>query len=224
MRRGLLTLALASAMGVGIILLWSPPPGCADGGFDPMRLAALEKGGWEAYYRRDWPHVFGLMVQLNRTQFCLPLPTAVVAAVDVVRASVAFAPADNDVPAATAQLERFYAKVLRFRRSPADAKTLAALEMDYWIVHRQLAVARKESADAQAEHAGKCEPLVQALAGLHAALFAAPPAAIRRSAELRAEAAILVDGITGGYTADAAGDWQRIEEVLAAAYSELQPR
>jgi hypothetical protein len=223
MRRVLLPVVLASLAGLGIIALWSPPAGCT-GGFDPAHVAALEKGGWEAYYQRNWPRVFGLMVQLNRAQFCMPLPAAVAAAVDIVRASVAFAPLDNDVPAATRHLEQFCAKAQRYRRLPADARTLAALEMDYWLVHRQLAVARKQAEDHTTDHAGDREPLVQALERLHAALFAAPPAAIRRSAELRAAAAVTVDGITGGYAADVVGDWQRIEESLAAAYSELQQR
>ena len=68
--------------------------------------------------------------------------------------------------------------------------------MDYWVVHRQLANARKAAPD----HAGDIEPMIASLAKLHAALFTAPPAAIRRSAEARAVAAATVDRITGGYS------------------------
>jgi hypothetical protein len=157
------------------------------------------------------------MVQMNREQFCMPLPTAIAGAVDIVRASIAFAPVDNDIPAATAHLQAFYEKARRARSLQADAKTLAALEMGYWIVHRQLAVARKQAPD----HAGDMTPMVAALAKLHAALFAAPPAAIERSAELRAEAAATVDRITGGYSTDIPGDWQRIEQLLGQAYGAL---
>ena len=154
---------------------------------------------------------------MNREQFCMPLPTAIAGAIDIVRASIAFAPVDNDIPAATAQLHSFYEKARRARGLQADAKTLAALEMDYWIVHRQLAVARKGAPD----HAGDITPMVDSLAKLHAALFTAPPAAIRRSAELRAEAAAAVDRITGGYSTDIPGDWQRIEQLLGQAYGSL---
>lgn len=185
--------------------------------FDRQRVAYLEQAGWKAYYDRSWPQVLSLMVQMNREQFCMPLPTAVAGAIDIVRASIAFAPVDNDIPAATAHLQAFYEKARRARGLQTDAKTLAALEMDYWIVHRQLAIARKQAPD----HAGDITPMVEALAKLHAALFTASPAAIHRSAELRAEAAATVDRITGGYSTDIPGDWQHIESFLAQAYAAL---
>jgi hypothetical protein len=66
--------------------------------------------------------------------------------------------------------------------------------------------------------------MVESLARLHAALFDAPPEAIRRSAELRAQAAVTVDRITGGYSADVTDDWREVEESLRAAYHSLQGR
>lgn len=186
--------------------------------FDPDRVAYLEAAGWRAYYDRNWPRVFGLMVQMNREQFRMSLPTAIVAAIDIVRASIAFAPIDNDVPAATNHLQAFYDKARRSLGFPAEARTLAALEMDYWVVHRRLAIERKQAPN----HDGNIEPMVEALARLHAALFTAPPQAIRRSAELRAEAAVAVDRITGGYSIDVEDDWRQVEESLRQAYRSLQ--
>jgi hypothetical protein len=186
-------------------------------GFDPERLAYLEAAGWRAYYDRNWPRVFRLMVQMNREQFRMPLPTAIATAVDIVRASIAFAPVDNDVPAATSHLRSFYGKALRSLGLAADARTLAALEMDYWIVHRRLALERKQAPS----HDGDVEPMVDSLARLHAALFIAPPEAIRRSAELRAQAAVAVDRITGGYSTDVEDDWRQVEESLRQAYRAL---
>ncbi len=186
--------------------------------FDPDRIAYLEKAGWEAYYDRNWPRVFGLMVQMNREQFRMAFPAAVAAAVNIVRASIAFAPVDNDVPAAAAHLQRFYDKARRSRGLQTDAQTLAALEMDYWVVHRRLALERKQAPN----HTGDIEPMVASLARLHAALFDAPPEAIRRSAELRAEAARMVDRITGGYSTDVVGDWRQVELSLREAYHSLR--
>lgn len=186
--------------------------------FDPDRVAHLEKAGWEAYYDRDWLVVFGLMVQMNREQFHMSLPVAIAAAVDIVRASIAFAPVDNDVPAATAHLRGFYDKARRSLGLVVDAPTLAALEMDYWVVHRWLALERKQAPN----HAGDIEPMVASLTGLHAALFIAPLEAIRRSAELRAQAAVTVDRITGDYSTDVADDWRKVEESLREAYRSLQ--
>jgi hypothetical protein len=186
--------------------------------FDPDCVAYLEAAGWEAYYDRKWPRVFGLMVQTNREQLRMSLPTAIVAAVDIVRASIAFAPVDNDVPAATNHLQAFYDKARRSLGLAANARTLAELEMDYWVVHRRLALERKQAPS----HDGDVEPMVESLARLHAALFAAPPEAIRRSAELRAQAAVAVDRITGGYSTDVEDDWRKVEESLRAAYRSLQ--
>ncbi|NJN81753.1 MAG: hypothetical protein HC802_05325 [Caldilineaceae bacterium] len=185
--------------------------------FDPNAVAYYEKSGWQAYYDRNWLHVLWLMVQLNREQFRMSLPTAIGAAIDVVRASVAFAPVDNDVPAATDHLERYYAKARAAAGIETDAATLSTLEMDYWVVHRKLAIDRKLAAD----HAGDIEPMVASLERLHTALFDAPADAIRRSAELRAQAAATVDRITGGYSEDVEGDWMQVEEILCQAYREV---
>ena len=187
---------------------------------DPNRVAYFESAGWRAYYDRNWPRVFWLMVQLNREEFRMSLPTALAASVDIVRASIAFAPVDNDVPGATAHLRRFYDKARRSAGLGADAQTLAALEMDYWVVHRKLAQARKQAPD----HTGDIEPMVASLARLHAALFDAPPEAIRRSAELRALAAVTVDRITGGYSTDVAVDWRQVEAYLLEGYRAVQGR
>jgi hypothetical protein len=185
---------------------------------DPDRIAHFESAGWQAYYDRNWPRVFWLMVQLNQEEFRMSLPTALAASVDIVRASIAFAPIDNDVPAATAHLQRFYDKARRSAGLRPDAQTLAKLEMDYWVVHRKLALERKQAPN----HTGDIEPMVASLARLHTALFDAPSEAIRRSAEERAQAAATVDRITGGYSTDVAAEWRQVEAQLLEAYQALQ--
>jgi hypothetical protein len=185
--------------------------------FDPDKVAYFEAAGWKAYYAHQWGRAFGLMVQLNREQFRMPLLTALAAAVDIVRASIAFAPLENnDVPKAKENILRYYAKARRTVGIEADAQTLADLEMDYWIVHRNLALERKK--DHTLNNAG---PMVDSLDRLHAALFQAPAAAIRRSAEERALAAVAVDRITSGYSKDVAADWREVEEHLRLAYGAL---
>lgn len=186
---------------------------------EPDRLAALETAGWAAYYARDWPRVLWLMVQTNRTQFCMGWSEAVPTALDVVQAAAAFAPVDNDIPAATAHLTRFYAKAGTAANLATDAATLAALEVDYWIVHRRLANERKVAPG----HTGDLAPMVAALERLHRGLFDAPPAVLRASAAARAEAAATVDRITGGYSRDLAADWQAVEASLRTAYEVLAP-
>ena len=66
----------------------------------------------------------------------MPPLAAVASALDIVRASIAFAPADNDVPKASRYLRRYYEKARRSAGLQADARTLSDLEMRYWVVHR----------------------------------------------------------------------------------------
>lgn len=181
--------------------------------FNPEKVAYYEKAGWEAYYDRQWLRCFRLLVQLNREQFRMSPWTALTAALDTVRASIAFAPVDNDIPKATLALERFYAKARQSLKIAAEAKTLAALEMDYWLVHRQLAVRRQQNQTDE-----DIEPMIVSLTKLHAALFAGAPEAMRRSAEWRALAAKTVDRITGRYSTNVPEDWRQVEEYLRKAY------
>jgi hypothetical protein len=191
--------------------------------FNPSKVAYYEKAGWEAYYAREWFLAFQLMVQLNREQFRMPLWTAILASINVVRASIAFAPLqNNNVPAATQHIRHYYEKARQSVGIQADAQTLADLEMDYWVVHRQLARERKQAVEDGKGAIDNSAPMVESLVRLHAALFKAPTAAIRRSAELRAQAAVAVDRITGGYTSDEVADWDEVEQKLVEAYGALK--
>jgi hypothetical protein len=181
--------------------------------FNPHKVAFYEKSGWEAYYDRDWLRAFRLMVALNREEFHMSFLTALAAATDIVRASMAFAPVDNDVPKANRHLRRFYEKARRTTNLSTDAVTLARLEMDYWVVHRNLALERMGRPDLE-----NIAPMIESLNSLHAALFGVSGESARRSAELRALAAKTVDRITGRYSSDVENDWRQVETYLQQAY------
>lgn len=181
--------------------------------FDPDRVAYYEKAGWEAYYNRQWGRVLALMVGLNREQFRMPWWVAVAAALDTVRAAQAFAPVDHDLTKATRHLVNYYAKARRYAGIAATAEELATLEMDYWVVHRQLAVRRQQD-----HTVDDIEAMIHSLMQLHAALFGTDAAAMRASAQARALAAVAVDRITGKYSTDVAADWQEVERYLQEAY------
>jgi len=181
--------------------------------FNPHKVAYFEKSGWEAYYDRDWPRAFRLMVALNREEFHMSLLTALAAAMDIVRASMAFAPVDNDIPKATQHLRRFYEKARRAANLKTDAATLARLEMDYWVVHRDLALERMQRPDLE-----NITPMIESLDSLHTALFGISGKPAHRSAELRALAAKTVDRITGRYSTDVEDDWRQVETYLQQAY------
>jgi hypothetical protein len=184
---------------------------------DPDEVSFCEAAGWAAYYQRDWPRVLWLMVRLNRAQFGMGLVDAIAAALDTVRAAVAFAPAANDLAATRSHLTRYFARARRSAGIGASAATLADRELDYWVVHRELANRRKANrAD------DDLTPLVDALARLHAAVFDSTPERMRVSAALRALAAARVDRITGGYSDDVDADWEQIVELLRDAYRAAQ--
>lgn len=181
---------------------------------NPDVVAYYEKEGWRAYYDRNWPRAFGLLVKMNREAFRMSWFTAYAAALDTVRASIAFAPLEgNDVAKAQKYMARFYEKARKALDMPAEAHRLAELEIDYWVVHRELALRRKQN-----QEDDDIEPMVNSLNALHVALFDSTLEAMRPSAEWRALAAKTVDRITGNYSDDVDEDWRRVEEYLQKAY------
>lgn len=177
--------------------------------FDPARLAEVEAAGWEAYYARNWLRAFWLLVRMAREQFGLSWPFALRAAYYVTKASIAFAPKDNDLDSTRYYLGKFYHEAKSNPRLQYDAEKVADLELRYWIVHRELVGIPDKSG------------MIQALAELHSALFALPLAMVQRSAELRSVAAETVDRITSRASTDPDEDWQRIREHLTRAYTEI---
>jgi hypothetical protein len=47
--------------------------------FDPETVGRLEQRAWAAYYQRQWPQLFDLMLRMTRGAFGLSLPQAVYA-------------------------------------------------------------------------------------------------------------------------------------------------
>jgi hypothetical protein len=184
---------------------------------DPDKIAYYEKSGWEAYYDRNWPLAVWLLVQLNREAFQMPWLTAIGAALDSVRAAIAFAPLDNNIPKVTRHLEKFYARARRTMGLKPGARALAELELDYWIIHRELAIQRRH----RPENDG-IEPLIDSLARLHAALFDSTPEAMRPSARMRALSAKAVDRITSRTSTDVEADWREVEHYLQQAYRAVE--
>ena len=187
-------------------------PGLDLSRLNPEQIAYYEEAGWEAYYDRNWPRAFGLMVRLIESQFYVPFPRSLLAALHVVRASIAFAPRDHDLDATLAHLERFYRIAARANSDIFDPRRAAELELRYWVIHRELA----ETPELDKR------PLVQSLADLHAELFGRTAAQLWSSAESRAAAAEAVDRITSRRSTDVAADWRRVEECLRQAYQQVK--
>jgi len=191
--------------------------------FDPDRVARLETESWRAYYDRRWPAMARVLVAAHREQFGLSPAGALLATISASRAAIAFAPREgSDVDAARRHLLAYYRRVRAALGTAAGAATLAERELDYWVVHRRLAIARQANPPAErrptADTLRDIEPMVTAFARLHAALFDSTEEIMRPSAEWRALAAVAVDRISGGTSTDVAADWALVESHLQRTY------
>ncbi len=191
------------------------------------RIARIETELWAAYYKREWRREFRLLVTMHREFMGMRLPTAVVASYLSARAAIAFAPLDaSDLESAHRYLVRYYDIVRRALGCTAGAVDLADRELHYWVVHR--AEARRRLAEVAAGRPvddppiEEIAPVSDAFANLHAGLFNSTPEAMRQSGRYRAQAAAIVDRISGRYSPDVAGDWQRVEEHLRLAYRAIE--
>jgi len=178
--------------------------------FDPDRVAYFEANGWRAYYDRKWLKMLRLLVGLCQEQFRIPFPMSLLAAYYTTRASLAWVPVDHDEQKVLAFLEKFYRLARRYSSLNFDPGHVAALELQYFDVHRQLVDATDKSR------------FVQTLVDLHAAIFSLSPQQVCESAEWRVLAASTVDLITSKKSTDIEGDWAKLEEYLRRCYLSIQ--
>jgi hypothetical protein len=147
--------------------------------FDPRCVGSLECDAWVTYYRRKWPAFLRAALGLTRHTFGLAWPGTVYGAWLVLRANQLWAPyPDNDPDGARRCMARFYRLVADRHGETFDVARAAALEVQWWRVHRELQ--RDEDGDAD-EGA-----LVDALAALYAHVYAAATDDVRAAAEQRA--------------------------------------
>ena len=105
--------------------------------FDPDRVGQLEQEAWAAYYLRDWPGLFGLLLNLIEGQFGLSPAQALEAAMLATRAQVVFAERGAAGGEAEDYMRQFYALVREPSGGQYDPDRAAALELGWWVVHRQ---------------------------------------------------------------------------------------
>jgi hypothetical protein len=175
----------------------------------PERVAYFEAAGWKAYYDHKWLQMLRLMVLLCQEQFHIPFPMSLVAAYYTTRASLAWVPVEHDERKVLRYLEKFYTLARRYSGLHYDVKRVAALELQYFEVHRRLSGAPEK------------EEFLQTLIALHSAIFGLTAEQARKSAEWRLLAANTVDLITSGTSTDIEGDWRKLEAYLRKAYSSI---
>ena len=175
----------------------------------PERVAYFEAAGWRAYYDRTWLKMLRLVVLLCQEQFHIPFPMSLAAAYYTTRASLAWAPVEHDERKVLRYLEKFYGLARRYSGLHYEVKQVAALELQYFDVHRRLSGKPEK------------EDFLQTLIALHCALFGLTSEQAREAAEWRVLAANTVDLITSRTSTDVEGDWRKLEAYLRKAYGSI---
>lgn len=176
---------------------------------DPERLAFLEAEGWRAYYEHNWPRMLQLMVQVNREEFHMPWPAAILAAYYTVQAGRSWASPRADLAKTQYFLTRFYRHAALHSGLTFDPVLAGSQEMAYWEVHR-----RRRAG-------GSHEEYVQVLTALHSTVFDLSPEQARESAELRVEANEIVIEITEDQVPNADAAWDELKEKLRRCYQSV---
>jgi hypothetical protein len=179
--------------------------------FDPARVARLETENWAAYYQKRWLTLLRVSVGMVRAAYGLNLWQGVYGAYLVARAEIAAAPfPDNDIPTAERYMRRFYALIRRVYGERFDVAQVARLEVNWWVVHRQL-FGREDN-----------QPLVDALADLYAAAFSVPRETVVEAATHRARAMVHSDRWVNAGRQTGSPLLAQVEQELVRSYSALR--
>ena len=178
--------------------------------FDPDEVARLETAMWRSYYDRRRLPLFGQLVALLQGQFHLQPLRAVALAGLAARAAAVFqvGAGHDDYRRALPYLERYYRAIRAVSETPFDPARAAWLELEWWIVHRE--VDDHPPGDLEA-----------ALADLAAELYQVPADRLRTHASRRAEAMTMRDHASRRAIGVLDDDWDRIEAVLWVAWKAL---
>jgi hypothetical protein len=149
--------------------------------FDPQTVGRLEQRAWQAYYLRQWPQLFDVMLRMIRSTFGLSLHEAVYAAYINTRAQMTWARQGESDGTAEAYMREFYAYVREPVGGRYDSARAAQLEVRWWAVHR--------NRDQYPDHSA----LAQALADTYAEVYQLPAERLLPAGEARAAAMDLSD-------------------------------
>ncbi len=152
--------------------------------FDAVAVGRRETDAWVAYYRHEWVTFLRASVGMVAAGFGMNRRDTLRGAWLVLRANQAWAPfPDNDPDRARELMRQFYALVASSSGLDLDPTRAAALEVEWWRVHR----AHQHDDDVTTED------LVGALCALYAFVYAVEPHLVRTAATRRVEAMDLSD-------------------------------
>lgn len=171
--------------------------------FDAAAVGKLDTDMWRSYYERRPVLLFRQMITLLRTQYGMRPLEALTNAYRAAHAAFVFKDGRSrtDYEKALPDLEAYYRDIAAMSTKSFDAHRAAALELEWWIVHRE-----------------RSSELPNALTALQAEIYGVPAESFAEHARLRAEAMDLRDGKGAAITE---ADWQRIGQMLAGSWSSL---
>ncbi|WP_238594232.1 hypothetical protein [Burkholderia pyrrocinia] len=177
--------------------------------FDPIATGTLETKMWRAYYDRQHVALFLELAQTLRTQYHLPWLRSYVGAYYGASAAFTFKEGKerSDYEKALPALHTYFSLIRNTGNRDFDVSRTTALELEWWIVHRQR---------------GRYPPgaLGSACADAAASLYRVSAVATREHGQLRAQAMLLRDAREdAGSVTDA--DWATIESLLHRSYLSL---
>ena len=150
--------------------------------FNPDKLARYEKENYVAYYQKRWLRLLRVSIRMVQEAYQFSLVQAIYGAYLIARAEIAFAPfPDNDVPLAEAYMRRFFIFLNRVHGLKIDVENAAQIEVNWWIVHRNL-FAEDEN-----------QELVEALARHLVVVYGIAESAAREAAYHRAQGMLYSD-------------------------------
>lgn len=177
--------------------------------FEPDEVARLDTAMWGSYYSRQRLQMFSELTELLEKQYKLRFWRRQLVAFYAAKGAFVFKDGKSraDYEKALPTVEKFYGEIRDISTTDFDAKRAAALEVEWWIIHRE----RKKYQEGD---------LARALAETAAEIYKMPVENFMEHGNLRAEAMKIRDrkAESGGVTEV---DWQKIDELLHASWRSL---
>jgi len=177
--------------------------------FDPEVVARLDTDMWRSYYAKERLKLFNQLASLLRQQYKMPMARSYVVALDAAKAAFVFKDGKSraDYERALPDLVSYYQAIHNVSETTFDVNRAAALELEWWIVHRE----RHHHAEGD---------LDQALADLAAEVYRMPAPRFAEHARYRAEAMIVRDTRAEKRKLSEA-DWEKIHSLLRQSWTSL---
>jgi len=177
--------------------------------FDADEVARLDTAMWRSYYSRRRVQMFRELTELLETQYKLPFWRRYLVAYYAAKGAFIFKDGKSreDYVKAIPDVQKFYDEIRAVSMTTFDAKRVAELEVEWWIVHRE-----------RAKH-GEGD-LARALAETAGEIYQMPPELFLEHGDLRAKAMEIRDtkAESGGVTED---DWHQIDDLLHRSWRSL---